>query len=181
MSNAPEIVSRDANALSPWVTLVTRGLASAGGRIDYYHSLQQSDYVTVLAETEQGEVVLVRQFRPILEKYTIELPGGLREGGLEPAATACRELEEETGFRAIAPPTLLGCLEPDSGRLENRFWCFYTNEIAPIDGWRAEPGVERLLMPKRDFFKAIQSGEFTMALHIAIVGLALIHNKLSFS
>lgn len=181
MRDAPEIVNVQTQVLSPWVTLVTRALRDSGGRVEHYHSLQQPDYVTVLAETKAGEILLVRQFRPTLEAYTIELPGGLRDTAQEPAATAARELEEETGYRPVAPPTLLGCLAPDGGRLENRFWCFHADNVEPVSGWHAEPGVERLLMSKSDFLKTIRNGEFNTALHIAIVGLALLQSKLSLS
>lgn len=174
MSYSDKIVDRQTRTLSRWVTLVTRSLEGEGGRMEQYHSLRQSDYVTVLAETSRGEVLVVRQFRPALEKYTVELPGGLHEGDDEPVVTAARELQEETGFRAKTPPVLLGCLDPDSGRLENRFWCFYTNDIELLPDWRPEPGIERISMSRERLLASVQTGEFSAALHIAIMALAMI-------
>lgn len=57
-------------------TLVMPGKAQA----EDYHSLRQTDYVSVLAVTDDGRVPLVRQYRPALEKFTLELSGGLRDG-----------------------------------------------------------------------------------------------------
>ena len=46
-------------------------------------------------------VVLVRQYRPALERDMLEIPAGLRDvDGEHPADTAQRELIEEAGFRA---------------------------------------------------------------------------------
>ncbi len=56
--------------------------------------------VCVIAVTDDGRVVLVRQYRPAPEKVMIEIPAG-RRNPREPALTAARrELREETGFAA---------------------------------------------------------------------------------
>src|SRR5277367_1134034 len=62
--------------------------------------LTAPDWVNVVALTDAGEAVLVRQFRFGVEANTLEIPGGMVEPGEEPSAAASRELQEETGFRA---------------------------------------------------------------------------------
>lgn len=57
----------------------------------------------ILAVTDAREVVLVEQLRRAHGRRTIELPAGLigdDDSGEGPAATAARELREETGFAA---------------------------------------------------------------------------------
>jgi ADP-ribose diphosphatase len=176
----PVVVHRRRTVLSPWVTVVERGIATSenAGAPRLFHSLEQADYVTVLAETEERQVILVEQFRPALERRTLELPGGLLEAGEDPASCAVRELAEETGFETPAPPLLLGSLVADTGRLENRIWSFYVRGVRPIAGWRAEPGVDRRLVPLPAFKDMIRSGEFDHALHIAIVGMALLRGEI---
>ena len=44
--------------------------------------------------------LLVRQYRHAARRYLLEIPAGTREAGEEPAATAAREVREETGFAA---------------------------------------------------------------------------------
>jgi ADP-ribose pyrophosphatase len=46
------------------------------------------------------EVILLRQFRPIVKKWLYEIPAGLIDEGETSAEAAKRELEEETGFKA---------------------------------------------------------------------------------
>ncbi|KAJ2916020.1 hypothetical protein MD484_g4410, partial [Candolleomyces efflorescens] len=44
--------------------------------------------------------VIIEQYRPPIDKITVELPAGLIDEGETPETTAIRELEEETGFKA---------------------------------------------------------------------------------
>jgi ADP-ribose pyrophosphatase len=176
LTTPPAIRATLTERLSPWVTLVARDVASDGAS-GTFHSLRQADYVTLLAATDAGEVVLVRQYRSALERVTLELPGGLVDGALDPAATVAAELEEEAGYRVVGVPELLGVLDPDTGRLENRFHCYVAPRIEPVADWQPEPGLERLLVPKATFLDMIRSGEFPTALHIALVGLAVLKGR----
>ncbi|XP_076056107.1 ADP-sugar pyrophosphatase-like isoform X2 [Oratosquilla oratoria] len=60
------------------------------------------DCVAVIAKLkragESDSLVLVKQFRPPLKSYTIELPAGLIDPGETVEATALRELKEETSL-----------------------------------------------------------------------------------
>jgi ADP-ribose pyrophosphatase len=56
--------------------------------------------VAVLAITNEGRVLLVRQFRKPCNRILIEIPAGKLEPGEDPAECAKRELLEETGYRA---------------------------------------------------------------------------------
>lgn len=49
---------------------------------------------------KEDSVLLVRQFRYAYGKEILEIPAGKLNEGEEPAASAARELEEETGYRA---------------------------------------------------------------------------------
>lgn len=55
----------------------------------------------VVAVTKEGKLLLVRQYRNALERYTLELPAGAVDYAEEPKEEcAARELEEETGYKA---------------------------------------------------------------------------------
>ena len=50
---------------------------------------------------EQGRLIMVRQYRNALERYTLEVPAGGLNGSDEPTIEAAgRELTEETGYHA---------------------------------------------------------------------------------
>jgi ADP-ribose pyrophosphatase len=173
------ITARKRTVLSPWVTLVERHVARHDGRaLGAFHSLEQADYVNILAVTRGGDFLLVEQFRPAREGLTLELPGGLVDPGEMPAACAARELAEETGYRITAEPTLLGRVSPDPGRLDNYAWCYFADKIEPIAGWEAEEGVVPHLLSRPELDAAIRSGAFDHGVHLGILGLALLRGKL---
>jgi ADP-ribose pyrophosphatase len=125
----------------------------------------------------------VRQYRPALQRWSLELPSGLLEAGEEPSQAAARELWEETGLRTGTRVTPLGSLAPDSGRLENRLWGFFTDGAAaqPSADWRPEPDLENLLVSRQELQQVILDGRFDHALHLAVIGLALIRGCFSFN
>ena len=54
----------------------------------------------VVALTDSGKIVLVRQYRTAIDRVTVEIPAGKLDLSEDPLDCAKRELHEETGFRA---------------------------------------------------------------------------------
>jgi 8-oxo-dGTP pyrophosphatase MutT (NUDIX family) len=121
---APQIISRDRTELSPWVTLETVSVARNASTIDKFYAFRQADYVHVFTMTPHGTFVLVQQYRPIVARWTIEFPGGLRDPGESPEIAAGRELSEETGYKVIEMVPLIES-DADVGRLCNKYFGFF--------------------------------------------------------
>lgn len=71
-------------------------LKNLGGKPIY--RIKAPDCVVVLPFDEKGNLILIKQFRPVVEKETLELPAGGISGSETPEEAAKRELEEETGY-----------------------------------------------------------------------------------
>ena len=84
---------------------------SKSGRWEYAERVNASGAAFILALTPARELVLVEQYRVPLQARTIELPAGIigddGHAGEAVTASAIRELEEETGFRAARAEILL--------------------------------------------------------------------------
>ncbi|MBQ4531165.1 MAG: NUDIX hydrolase [Lachnospiraceae bacterium] len=71
------------------------------GQVKKWDFIKHKGAAGVVAVTKEGKLLMVRQYRNALDRYTIEIPAGGRDYEEEPTIQcAARELEEETGFRS---------------------------------------------------------------------------------
>ena len=73
-------------------------------------------FATLKEPAGEERVLLVKQFRPPANCYTIELPAGLIDAGETPGQAAVRELKEETGYIGVVQsisPLLLMSRKPN--------------------------------------------------------------------
>lgn len=69
--------------------------------------IQHNGAAAVVPVLENGKILLVRQYRNALNRYTLELPAGKVDSKDEPRRIcAFRELEEETGYKVASPDEL---------------------------------------------------------------------------
>ncbi len=87
---------------SEWLSIQKRSYQLPSGEIgeDYYH-LNRPDYVLVVAENDQGRILLERQYRRGVNDFIYELPAGWIDEGEKPIDAAKRELQEETGLLGV--------------------------------------------------------------------------------
>jgi len=107
--------------------------------LDFY-VLDGADWVNVIPVTEEGNLVLVRQYRHGTEATTVEIPGGAMDPGDEsPLAAARRELLEETGH-AAPEWSDLGWVHPNPAIQSNRCWTFLARGARRVAAPRLDPG-----------------------------------------
>jgi len=83
----------------PWATLRRDRCEMPDGRIkDPYYVLEYPNWSNAVAITEEGKILLVRQYRHAAQIVSLELPGGVIEKGEDPKDGIKRELLEETGY-----------------------------------------------------------------------------------
>ncbi len=139
----------------------------AGAVFDSWWVLRFPDWVMVVPFTDDGRVVLIRQWRQGARHFGLEIPAGVMDAqDADPVLTAARELEEETGFRA-ARLDYAGWQWPDASRNANRMHVVVAHGCVP-DGLRAlEPGetIEPVLVTVAECRALLLRGEMRSALH----------------
>lgn len=114
---------------TPVYDVLSQRERSATGIEGDYVAIDAPDWVMTIP-VYQGKFVLVRQWRHSAERLSLEFPGGVADPGEDPAVTARRELEEETGFLA-GKLTHLGTVNPNPALFKNRFHCYLAEELTP--------------------------------------------------
>ena len=177
----PRVTDRKTTRISPWVTLMAREIEfTPGAQSQTYHSIVTYDYVAILAMTKDGRIPLVRQYRPAIEEFTFEFPGGVIDTAEGAESTAVRELLEETGFRAHSTH-LLGVKTNDAGRLGNRVYSYFIEIEDRSPDFRPEEGVAIELVTVSELAGMIVNGGFDAQAHLGTVTLAALHGYVEIS
>lgn len=119
-----------------------------------------------------GRVVLVRQWRHAVGQVLLEVPAGTREQGEEPAATAARELREETGYTA-RDLIFLGAFYSAPGFCTENLDCYLALGLTAGDATPEEDeGITLVSLPLTDLPAIVARGEIHDAKSIAAIAMA---------
>lgn len=113
----------------PHLDVYKEKVALPDGRVydDFYH-LHFAPVVCIVAETEDGKILLERQYRHAAKEVLTEIPAGVVEGNEDPLEAAKRELMEETGYAGGEWTAL--CEEYAQGGVQdNKMYSFYAKGV----------------------------------------------------
>jgi ADP-ribose pyrophosphatase len=132
--------------------------------------LESVDWVNMVAITEDGLSVMVRQFRFGVSYPTLETPGGMVDPGEDSLTAARRELKEETGYTG-GRWQYLGAVEPNPAFHDHlcHHWLardvVATHEPEPTLG----EAIDVALMSASEVADAVQSGVIKHALALSVL------------
>jgi ADP-ribose pyrophosphatase len=159
-----------------WATLRVDTCELQGGRIkDDYYVLEYPNWVNAIALTEEGKVILVRQYRHAADIISLEIPGGVIDGEEKPEFAVKRELLEETGY-SFKTCKLIAELYPNPATANNKtFTYFLTDGVKTHDQHLDEHeilNVEEYTI--EEVKQLIKDNKIAQALHVAalLYGLA---------
>ena len=161
-----------------WLTVRADQCRTARGvTVDPYYVLEYPDWVLVAAFDAEHRILVTQQYRHAAGSVCLELPSGVVEDADEtPLAAAKRELREETGY-ASDHFERVGCFSPNPATHTNTLHCFvaynvYRSEQASQD---ETEDVWSGFLEIEDVMGALETGEFSQALHISALLLSLKH------
>ena len=118
------------------------------------------DSVVVLPLWDDGQVTLVRQYRPPLDRVMLELPGGGLVKGGDPVAQARAELAEECGVEAaeVVPLTSVVAF---SGAVDARIHILLARGLRQVTspGRDRHEFIEVVQMPFESLLQRVVAGE----------------------
>jgi ADP-ribose pyrophosphatase len=136
-----------------------------------YYTICSPDGVIILALTHDGKIILVRQFRPSLNQYTLEVPSGAIDSTETPQEAAARELYEETGYRCEH----LSCIGRGRimlSRLSAYEFAFYGTGAVQDPTFQPQEDIQVVLVTPTEFRHLVTSGEFEQFAMLGLLVLA---------
>ena len=94
-------LSRELKYKGAIIDLYVDKVQGPDGKVHDYDFIGHNGAAAVLPVKDDGKILMAKQYRNALDRFTIELPAGGLNGKDEPGIVcASRELEEETGYRS---------------------------------------------------------------------------------
>ena len=123
----------------------------------------------ILALDEQGQVLLVEQFRYPVGTTLWEIPAGRLEAGESPVDAAARELAEEAGLQAEHLEHIL-TIHASPGYCTERLWIYLATGLGPAEA-EADPDerIAKAWFPMSEAVTMCLYGQVTDAKTIAAV------------
>ena len=151
--------------------------------VDPYFVVELPTSATALAITEDGEVIMARQYRHPVAEVMLETPGGFIDDGEDMTAGMRRELLEETGYD-FPDVEYLGKVAANPGVLNNYTCLFLATGGKKVTGQQLDHNEEIVVeMLTLDELKGmLVRNEIKQALHVSCIFYALMKmGKLAFS
>jgi 8-oxo-dGTP pyrophosphatase MutT (NUDIX family) len=144
-----------------------------GTIIDEFHVLHSPNWAAVIAITEDGEILMVEQYRHGLGRTSLELPSGVIEANEGPLEAAKRELFEETGHKARDWTALID-VSPEPSRSTHRAHFFVAHGAHQAGAARPDDSeiIEIKSLKLDELLNALTSGHIDHAAHVGAILLA---------
>lgn len=136
-----------------------------------YYRMTGPDAVICWPFTVQGDILLVRQFRPTLGHETLELPAGAIDGDESIIAAASREILEETGH-GCSDLAILASGRLFLSRTAHTEYFVLAFDAQPVEKAVVELGMEPVILTRDEFRKLVREDRFEQIAGLSLLGVA---------
>ena len=154
---------------TPWFE-IEESVPEQPGELPYYR-MTGPDGVICLPFTPEGDILMVRQFRPSVGRTTLELPAGGMDDGESLEQAAIREIAEETGH-GVSGVHLLGPGRLHLNRNTHQEYFVLAFDAVPLAGAVPEAGIEPLVMTRAAFRDKVRADGIEQIAALSFLGLA---------
>lgn len=164
------ILEEDIRYDNPWIAVTEYQVLNPSGGPGIYGEVHFKNLaIGVVPLDADGNIVLVGQYRFPLERYSWEIPEGGGPLGIDPLASASRELLEETGLKAASWRRILE-MDLSNSVSDERGIIFLATGLSQHEA--APEETEALALRKLPFeeaYRMLQRGELTDSLTVAAI------------
>jgi ADP-ribose pyrophosphatase len=145
---------------SPWWEYKCDKIIRPNGDKGEYCYIETRGNSIVVPVLDDGRLILVRQYRYLSDKFSIEFPGGGIGASETPAEGAVRELLEESGYTTDSL-IKIGAFEPSVGVIKDMSHVFIASELEKIQEPKSDEFEQTEVMFRRvdEFEDMIRRGE----------------------
>lgn len=143
--------------------LVEKTMTLPNGRVTTQSFVSHRGAAVIVPFLTKQSVILLRQYRPVPQKYLYELPAGTVEKNESPLACARREIIEETGYTAQYF-TKLGIIHPVPGYSTEVITIYKAEKLSPkIADGDLDEVIRPVVVTKKDVQRLFKAGKLTDA------------------
>ncbi|MCB0414026.1 MAG: NUDIX hydrolase [Bdellovibrionales bacterium] len=143
-----------------------------------YLTIEFGPWVHAVAVTDDGNMILVDQYRHSAKDSFLEIPGGAadKEELDDPKSAAQRELLEETGYQGDEL-IFLGSHYPNPALQSNQIYTYLSLNCKKVSNPKLDPyeDLSLVLMPVQEIYDLLDSGKLRHSLMIPSLVLARPH------
>lgn len=156
---------------------VTYDVAEVNGKDAWREVVHHPGATAIVAVTNEGKIVMERQFRYALHQPLLEIPAGKLDAGEDPLTCAQRELAEETGYRA-ANWTPLGVIATSPGFCNETLHLYLATDLTMGEtNWDPDEYVELEYYTLDELMEAIRNESIKDSKSLSALMLALPYLK----
>jgi ADP-ribose pyrophosphatase YjhB (NUDIX family) len=158
------IQSQEIAFKTPWFEIIKQDLKTPSGATPTFYIHHTHDSVMCVCATDDGRLLVEKQYRPSIKKVSVDYPAGRLEADDKDVETAMlRELQEETGYSTTSFKRL-AVIDKDPGFSTTRMHIFLAQGAMPgNDNPEATESIVSEFIPAEQVFGMIISGEMSCA------------------
>ena len=150
---------------------------------DPYYRMTANASAICCIMNNNGEFIMVRQFRPNLDEYTLEFPAGGVDVGETPIQAAGREIAEETGYSCSLIDLGAFCLMMNRTNIRDHI--FFGMDIKLIENYKKEENIDVIAVSRKKFIELSGNGGYLQLAGLGILqvislrlGIDVLHDSI---
>ncbi|MBI5373660.1 MAG: NUDIX hydrolase [Sphingobacteriales bacterium] len=153
-----------------WFKVRRERCETPGGKIvDPYYIYDFSTWVGALPVTEEGKILMVKQYRHAIGETCIEIPGGcVDDTDADLEAAIARELREETGY-AFSSFEYLGKISPNPSTNSNLMHMFLAKGGKKVTEQQLDDNeeIEVVEMSMEELKSLLRNNQLLQSMHVS--------------